>query len=102
MCHCPNDWEYNKISHQTIKIQFATGQKGSLEVRKQGEVIMKPGTQGAGRAGVSVGVLSQPQDTELLRDERAESQQAGDARIKERSWEKFSWIPHLTSQSPPH
>lgn len=71
MCHCPSDWGYNKIGHQTIKIQFATGQKGSLEVRKQ-KVIMKPGTRGAGRAGMSVGVLNQPQDTELLRDGGAE------------------------------
>lgn len=58
MCHCPSDGEYNKIRHQTIKIQFSTGQRGSLEVRKQGEVTMKPGTQGAGRVGVSMGVLS--------------------------------------------
>lgn len=54
MCRCPSDWEYNKISHQKIKIQFATGQRGSLEVRKQ-EGIMKAGTPGAGRDGVSMG-----------------------------------------------
>lgn len=51
MCHCPSDGEYNNISHQTIKIQFATGQRGSLEVRKQREVTMKPGTQGQAGLG---------------------------------------------------
>lgn len=57
---------------------------------KQEEVIMKPGTQGAGRVGVLMGVLSQPQDTELLRDGGAKTQQAGLARLKARSWEKSS------------
>lgn len=98
MCHCSSNWEYNRIGHQTTNIQFANG-KREFWSWEAGEVILKPGTQGAGKIG---GPWPTTGHWTLERWKRGEPASRRDARTKAWSWEKFSWFSHLTSQQPPH